>query len=46
MPASDKSQEVKVCSASNFNSDGNMLLFGMREDWLKKKKGWKFHSFL
>ena len=29
---SEKLQEIKVkCSVSNFNSDGNMLLFGMRE---------------
>ena len=38
MPVSEKSQEVKVCSKSNFNSDGNMLLFGMREHWLAKKE--------
>ena len=34
----EKSQKVKVCSVSNFNSDGNVLLFGMREHWLAKKE--------
>ena len=38
MSGSDKSLEVKLCSVSNFNSDGNMLLFGMREHWLAKKE--------
>ena len=45
MSDSEKSQEVKVCSVSNFYSDGNMLLFGMREHRLAKKSS-KFHSFL
>ena len=38
MSVSEKSHEVKVCSVSHFDSDGNMLLFGMREHWLAKKE--------
>ena len=38
MPVSEKSQQVKLCSVSNFNSDGNMLLFNMREQKLAKKE--------
>ena len=38
MSVSEKSREVKVCSMSNFNSDGNMLLFETREHWLAKKE--------
>ena len=38
MSGSGKSLEVKLCSVSNFNSDGNMLLFGMSEHWLAKKE--------
>ena len=30
MSGLEKSQEVKVSSVSNFNSDGNMLLFRIR----------------
>ena len=38
MSGSGKSLEVKLCSVSNFNSDGNMLLFGMSKHWLAKKE--------
>ena len=38
IPVSEKPQEIEVLSVSNFNSDGNMLLLGMREHWLAKKK--------
>ena len=38
MSDSEKSQEVKVCSIRNFNSDSYALLFGMREHWLAKKE--------
>ena len=31
MSDSEKSHEVKACSVGNFDLDGNMLLFGMRE---------------
>ena len=37
MSVLEKSQEIKVCSVSNFNLDGNMLLFGIIEHWLQKK---------
>ena len=37
MSDSEKSHEGKVCSVSNFYSDGNMLLFSMREHRLAKK---------
>ena len=36
LSVSEKSHEVKACSVSSFNSDGNMLLFGMREHSLVK----------
>ena len=38
MSISEKSQKVKLYSVSKFNSDGNKLLFGMRENWLGKKE--------
>ena len=38
MPVSEKSQKVKLWSVSNFNSDVNMLLFGMGEHWLARKE--------
>ena len=38
MSVSEMSREVKVFSMSNFNSDGNMLLSGMREHWSAKKE--------
>ena len=38
MSVSENPQKVKVCYLSNFNLDGNVLLFGMREHWLAKKE--------
>ena len=31
-------RKVKVLNLINFNSDGNMLLFGTRQHWLAKKE--------
>ena len=52
MSISEKSQKVKLYSVSNFNSDGNRLLFGMIEHWLAKKESkiqlfsWKSVTYL
>ena len=36
MLVSEKSLEIQVCSVSNLKSDGNILLFGMRENRIKR----------
>ena len=36
MLVSEKFLEIQVCSVSNLKSDGNILLFGMRENRIKR----------